>query len=171
MLFSEIFGAKSPLSVILISRYILGLGQRGRCCFCAACPHRKMYLEIRNENEGAFNLTLFSAGIPTECRAHSSTTCAGPQIPQSSKQDSAARAPVRLPGFELRPAVFPVRWAHPAHPDSYRSKTLPMPDLYAYLFPEWPPYHTYPDAHWREAIHMWYLRTPVRALGREETAR
>ena len=36
---------KSYSSALLISRYILRLGQRGRCCFCAACPNRKMYLE------------------------------------------------------------------------------------------------------------------------------
>ena len=36
-----------PSSALLISRYILRLGQRGRCCFCAACPNRKMYNEIR----------------------------------------------------------------------------------------------------------------------------
>ena len=46
---------KSLLSALLISRYILGLGQRGRCCFCAACPNRKMYLEISIADEGAFN--------------------------------------------------------------------------------------------------------------------
>ena len=40
-------------SALLISRYILGLGQRGRCCFCAACPNRKMYLEIRSADDGA----------------------------------------------------------------------------------------------------------------------
>ena len=44
---------KSLSSALLISRYILGLGQRGRCCFCAACPNRKMYLEIRSADEGA----------------------------------------------------------------------------------------------------------------------
>ena len=44
---------KSLSSALLISRYILGLEQRGRCCFCAACPNRKMYLEIRSANEGA----------------------------------------------------------------------------------------------------------------------
>ena len=44
---------KSLSSVLLISRYILGLGQRGCCCFCAACPNRKMYLEIRSANKGA----------------------------------------------------------------------------------------------------------------------
>ena len=42
---------KGLSSVLLISRYILGLGQRGRCCFCAACPNRKMYFEIRNADE------------------------------------------------------------------------------------------------------------------------
>ena len=31
-------------------------GQRGRCCFCAACPNRKMYLEIRGVDEGLFSL-------------------------------------------------------------------------------------------------------------------
>ena len=39
---------KSLSSAFLFSRYILGLGQRGRCYFCASCPNRKMYLEIRN---------------------------------------------------------------------------------------------------------------------------
>ena len=43
---------KSLSSAFLISRYILGLGQRGRCCFCAACPNRRMYLEIRSATEG-----------------------------------------------------------------------------------------------------------------------
>ena len=38
-------------------RAILGLGQRGRCCFCAACSNRKMYLEIRSANEGALSQT------------------------------------------------------------------------------------------------------------------
>ena len=42
---------KSLSSALLISRYILGLGQRGRCCFCTACPDHKMYLEIRSANE------------------------------------------------------------------------------------------------------------------------
>ena len=41
-------------SAHLISRYILQLGQRGRCCFCDACPNRKMYLEIRRADEGLF---------------------------------------------------------------------------------------------------------------------
>ena len=45
---------KSLSSALLISRYILGLGQRERCCFSAACPNRKMHLEIRNADEGAF---------------------------------------------------------------------------------------------------------------------
>ena len=45
---------KSPSSALLISRYILRLEQRGRCCFCAACPNRKMYLEIRKADEGLF---------------------------------------------------------------------------------------------------------------------
>ena len=39
-------------SALLISRCILWLGQRGHCCFCAACPNRKMYLEIRSADEG-----------------------------------------------------------------------------------------------------------------------
>ena len=42
---------KSLSSALLISRYILGLGQCGRCCFCAACPNRKMYVEIKSPNE------------------------------------------------------------------------------------------------------------------------
>ena len=46
---------KSHSSAFLISRYILRLGQRRRCCFCAACPNPKMYLEIRSADEGAFN--------------------------------------------------------------------------------------------------------------------
>ena len=45
---------KSPSSASLISIYILGLGQRGRCYFCAACPNRKIYLEIRNAKGGQF---------------------------------------------------------------------------------------------------------------------
>ena len=49
---------KGHSSAFLISRYILRLGQGGRCCFCAACPNRKMYLEIRNADERA--LKLFS---------------------------------------------------------------------------------------------------------------
>ena len=47
---------KSLLSALLITRYILRLGQRGRCCFCDACPNRKMYLEIRCANERAFTV-------------------------------------------------------------------------------------------------------------------
>ena len=43
---------KSYSSALLISRYILRWGQRGRCCFCAACPNRKMYLEIRSADKG-----------------------------------------------------------------------------------------------------------------------
>ena len=43
---------KSHSSALLISRYILRLGQLGRCCFRAACPNRKMYLEIRSPDEG-----------------------------------------------------------------------------------------------------------------------
>ena len=49
---------KSLSSVLLISRYILGLGQCGRCCFCAACLNHKMCLEIRSANEGAFRLLV-----------------------------------------------------------------------------------------------------------------
>ena len=45
---------KSLSCALLISRYVLRLGQRGRCCFCAACPNRKMYLEIRTAKEGAY---------------------------------------------------------------------------------------------------------------------
>ena len=45
---------KPPSSASLISRYILRLGQRGRCCFFAACPNRKMYLETREADEGIF---------------------------------------------------------------------------------------------------------------------
>ena len=44
---------KSHSSALLISRYILRLRQCGRCCFCATCPNRKMYLKIRSTNEGA----------------------------------------------------------------------------------------------------------------------
>ena len=47
---------KSHSYALLISRYILGIEQRGRCCFCAACPNRKMYLEIRSADEGALRL-------------------------------------------------------------------------------------------------------------------
>ena len=36
----------------------LKLVTNGRCCFCAAYPDRKMYLEIRSANEGAFNHKL-----------------------------------------------------------------------------------------------------------------
>ena len=43
--FLLIFLLKSLSSALLFSRYILGLGQRGRCCFCAACPNRKIYSE------------------------------------------------------------------------------------------------------------------------------
>ena len=32
----------------------MGLGQRGRCCLCAACPNHKRYLEIRSANKKAF---------------------------------------------------------------------------------------------------------------------
>ena len=39
--------SRAPSSALLISRYILQLWQRRRCCFCAACSNRKMYLEIR----------------------------------------------------------------------------------------------------------------------------
>ena len=46
---------KSLSSAYLISRYILGLGQRARCCFCAACPNRKMYIEIRNYSKSLFS--------------------------------------------------------------------------------------------------------------------
>ena len=49
---------KSLSSALLISRYILGLGQRGRCCICAATRNRKMYLEIRNPDERAFKRTF-----------------------------------------------------------------------------------------------------------------
>ena len=45
---------KNHSSALLISRYILRLGQWRRCCFCAACPNRKMYLEIKSADEGAF---------------------------------------------------------------------------------------------------------------------
>ena len=45
--------SKAPSSASLVSRYILRLGQRRRCCFCTACPNRKMYLEIKSANEGA----------------------------------------------------------------------------------------------------------------------
>ena len=51
---------KAPSSAFLISRYILRLGQRGRCCFCAACPNCKMYLEIRSANEGALKAPSFA---------------------------------------------------------------------------------------------------------------
>ena len=50
----------APSFALLISRYILPLGQRGWCCFCAACPNRKMYLEIRSANEGALRSILKS---------------------------------------------------------------------------------------------------------------
>ena len=46
-----IIGSKALSSASLISRYFLRLGQYGRCCFCAACPNRKMYLEIRRADE------------------------------------------------------------------------------------------------------------------------
>ena len=47
---------KSPSYDLLISSYIVGLRQRGRCCFSAACPNRKMYLDIRSADEGALNV-------------------------------------------------------------------------------------------------------------------
>ena len=55
----KMINLKGSSFALLISRYILGLGQRGRCCFCAACPNRKMYLEIRSANEGAY-ISVFS---------------------------------------------------------------------------------------------------------------
>ena len=48
---------KAPSSAFLISRYVLRLGQRGRCCFSAACLNRKMYLGIRNTDEAIFCCT------------------------------------------------------------------------------------------------------------------
>ena len=54
----EHLGIKSLSSVLLISTYILGLVQRGRYCFCAACTNSKMYLEIRSANEGALSLSI-----------------------------------------------------------------------------------------------------------------
>ena len=63
-----LFSLKSLSSVLPISRYILGLGQRGHCCFCA-----KMYLEIRSANEGAFNAQviyrLFIQWCPLKLRS------------------------------------------------------------------------------------------------------
>ena len=53
--FYYLYSLKSLSSALLISRYILGLGQHGRCCFCAAYPNHKMYLEIRSADEGAFS--------------------------------------------------------------------------------------------------------------------
>ena len=47
------------LTDIAIGSYlseILGLGQRGRCCFCAGCHDRKMYLDNINADEGPFSL-------------------------------------------------------------------------------------------------------------------
>ena len=44
--FYQIDEIKAPSSASLISRYILRLGQRGCCCFCAACLNSKMYSEI-----------------------------------------------------------------------------------------------------------------------------
>ena len=50
-----------PLSsASLISRYILRLAQRGCCCFCAACPNRKMYLEIRGADEVLFSISKWT---------------------------------------------------------------------------------------------------------------
>ena len=50
--YSSLVGLKAPSSAPLISRYILRLGQRGHCCFCATCPNRKMYLGISEADEG-----------------------------------------------------------------------------------------------------------------------
>ena len=48
------YDLKAPSSASLISRYILRLEQRGCCCFCAASHNFKMYLEIREADEGLF---------------------------------------------------------------------------------------------------------------------
>ena len=45
---------KALSSASLISRYILRLGPRGRCCLCAASPNDKMYLDIREADEWLF---------------------------------------------------------------------------------------------------------------------
>ena len=49
---------KSLSSVPLISRYILRLGQAAQKQQCPRCPNRKMYLEIRDADEGAFDNNL-----------------------------------------------------------------------------------------------------------------
>ena len=54
---------KSHSSALLIWRYILRLRQRGRCCFCAACPNRKMYLVIRNADEGDARCKILWASV------------------------------------------------------------------------------------------------------------
>ena len=45
-------GLKGFSSALLISRYILGLGQRGHCCFCAACPNRRCILRLEEQTKG-----------------------------------------------------------------------------------------------------------------------
>ena len=45
------FILKTPLSALLISRYILRLGQAAQKQQRPRCPNRKMYLEIRRADE------------------------------------------------------------------------------------------------------------------------
>ena len=45
----------APSSASLIPRYILQLGQRGRCCFCANC---KIYLELKGADEGLLSFVI-----------------------------------------------------------------------------------------------------------------
>ena len=48
---------KSPSSASLIPRYILRLGQVAQKQQCPRWPNRKMYLEIKGADEGAFRPT------------------------------------------------------------------------------------------------------------------
>ena len=49
---------KAPSSALLISRYILRLGQAAQKQQRPRCPDRKMYLEIRKADEWLFKLLL-----------------------------------------------------------------------------------------------------------------
>ena len=46
---------KAPSSALLISRYILRLGQAAQKQQCPCCPNPKMYLEIRRADERLLN--------------------------------------------------------------------------------------------------------------------
>ena len=71
----------------------------GRCWFCAACPNRKMYLEIRIANEGAFKKVMKGLTFDPIASVHESVNLSFKVALQYSKDSNVEVCKIEILDF------------------------------------------------------------------------